>query len=53
VIAAIPKAVEILSRLHPNSALSGFRNTLNVKTSMEPKLTMTPQKAARTTNHPG
>jgi len=53
VMAATPKAVEMLSRLHPNSALKGFRKMPNVKTRRDPKLTMTPQKAAATTSHPG
>jgi hypothetical protein len=52
-MAAMPKAVEILSRLHSNSLLSGFRKMPNVKTRREPKLTITPQKAAATTSHPG
>src|SRR5207244_2623195 len=52
VIAAIPNAAEMLSRPQPNSPLSDFRKTLNVNTSSEPKLTITPQKAASTTSHP-
>jgi hypothetical protein len=51
VIAAIPKAVEMLSRLHPNSVLSGFKNTPKVNTNSDPKLTVTPQNAASTTSH--
>jgi zona occludens toxin (predicted ATPase) len=42
----------MLSRLHPNSALKGFKNTPNVNTSIEPKLTITPKNAASTTSHP-
>src|SRR6476661_7551341 len=53
VIAAIPNAAEMLSRLHPNSALNGFRKTLKVKTRSDPKLTMTPKNAASTTSQPG
>ncbi len=52
VIAAIPNAAEIASLLQPNSAASGFRNTLNVKTRSEPKLTNTPACAASTTRQP-
>ena len=53
VSAANPNAAETDSRLHPNAPLRGFRKMPKVKTSSEPKPTMAPQYAARTTSHPG
>src|ERR1035438_6676230 len=50
--AANPKPRDIASRLQPNSWLTGFKKTPNVKTTSEPKPAITPKKAAPTTSHP-
>jgi hypothetical protein len=44
--AAKANPAETPVRDHPNSALSGLRNTLNVKMNTEAKLANTPQNAA-------
>src|SRR5215472_16653647 len=49
--AAKPNAAETASRDQPKAPLRGFTNVPKLKTSSEPKLTITPKYAAATMRH--
>jgi len=52
VIAAIPKVLEIASRLQPNAAWRGAIKRLKVNGTIAAKLNITPKNAASTTAQP-